>query len=194
MTSPGVASTVQGPSSLAALTIAPGVAPWVGARVGIAASNEGGITYTGRSLRVDGRHAFSLGAPTLSVGLGASFISARRPGDGSDGGTVLGGGADIPVLLGFRSKSDLYAIWFGPRIGFDVVSGAIGPHPETMVDVSGRHFYGGLTAGMRVGFRHFYGALEVNAAYHRADATFNGTSTDVQQFTLTPAAALEAVF
>src|SRR6185369_12120360 len=56
-------SVTAGEAELQRLTVAPGVAPWAGARVGIAGSNEAGLAYTGRSIRLDGRYAFSLGAP-----------------------------------------------------------------------------------------------------------------------------------
>jgi hypothetical protein len=62
-------------------------------------------------------------------------------------------------------------------------------------DVTGKHLYAGLTAGARVGFRHIHLAVELNAAYHHADGTFGSSpATNVQQFSLTPAGALEATF
>jgi hypothetical protein len=202
----------QNDATLQDLGVAPGVAPWISGRMGLAGSNEVGLTYAGRSVRLDGRHAFSLGKPTLSVGLGASAVMARRPGEGFDTSGVFGGGADVPVLLGLRSTSDIYSLWFGPRAGFEIVSGRLqlGPTgPEaaaTQLEVSGRHFYGMLVAGIRVGFRHVHVAIELDAAYHRIDGTFTAvkpasgsgapatTSTNVQQVTLTPAGALEVSF
>src|SRR5262249_14255801 len=100
---PTTTGTAANNAKLQQLTAAPGVAPWVGGRIGIQGDNEGGLTYSGRSLRLDGRHAFSLGAPTLSVGLGLSAISAQRPGEGKDGSSVFGGGFDVPILFGAKS-------------------------------------------------------------------------------------------
>jgi hypothetical protein len=193
------------------LSVAPGVAPWGAARVGIIGSNEAGITYSGRTLRVDARHAFAIGKAALSVGVGASGVFAEAPGGGNARG-VWGGGADLPVLIGVRSTGDLFAFWFGPRAGFEIVSGQIqlsnfaGGAP--LFDVDGKHFYAGLTAGMRAGFRHIHLALELNAAYHTADGTFRPTmlgggvgaalpassSSSVQQLSLTPAGALVVTF
>lgn len=77
-------------AGLEALTVAPAIAPWVSARIGLEGANEGGLTYSGRAVRLDGRHAFGLGTPTLSVGLGASVVSARRPGNSPDDRSVFG--------------------------------------------------------------------------------------------------------
>jgi hypothetical protein len=193
----------QNAGSLQDLAVAPGVAPWISGRMGLTGGNEAGLTYAGREIRVDARHAFTLGRVTLSAGLGASAILARRPGDGSNASGVFGGGADVPLLIGVKSTSDIYALWFGPRAGFEIVSGRLqlGGDEASLFDVTARHFYGGLVAGMRVGFRHVHAAIELNAAYHRADGAFktsgtagSGTSTSVQQISLTPAGALEISF
>ena len=57
----------------------------------------------------------------LSLGLGASAVSALRPGEGAEGAQVFGGGLDVPLLFGFRSASDLYAFWLGPRVGLELL-------------------------------------------------------------------------
>jgi hypothetical protein len=180
------------------LTVAPGVAPWAGARVGLPASFEAGLTYTGRSVRADARHAFEFGTSTaLSLGLGASVLMARRPGEGDDPSAVYGVGLDLPLLLGFRSRSDLYAFWFGPRAGIEFLSGRILLSNDPSVpaaEVSGRHVHAGFVVGARVGFRHVYVALELDGAYHRADGTFSGGSVGLDQFTLTPSGAIQFAF
>ena len=181
------------------LSVAPGVAPWVGARVGLPSSNEAGLAYTGRSIRLDARHAFTLGATTLSVGLGASAIVARRVGEATDGSSAYGGGFDIPILLGLASKGDLYAFWIGPRAGLELLSGrlAVGTGTGaavTEVEATGRHVFAGLVSGIRVGFRHVYVAVEVNAAYHRSDGTFGGKPAGFDQLTITPSGALQISF
>lgn len=171
---------------LAELAAAPGIAPWVSGRFGIAGDNEAGLTYTGRSLRVDARHAFPLGtAAALSVGLGGSLISPLRPADDDGGSSVFGGGVDVPVLFGVHSKSDLYAFWIGPRGGFESMSGDV-----ALSRVSARHFFGGFVVGVRGGFRHVHVALELDGAYHRADGTLVGAPTGVSLFTLAPSGAL----
>ena len=202
--------------SLQTLAVAPGVAPWVSGRMGLPGSNEGGLTYSGHALRLDARHAFALSkTAALSIGLGADAIIARRPDDASGSG-VFGGGADIPLLIGFHSASDLYAFWFGPRGGFDILAGRLelgdptSTTPPSTTDVNARHFYGSLVLGMRVGFRHVHLALELDAAYHRVDGTYQLTAppmtttttpsvttsrpVTMQQISLAPAGALEVTF
>jgi hypothetical protein len=57
------------------IAFAPGLAPWVSARLGFEDQFEAGLAYTGRTVRLDLRHAFTLGEPTaLSLGLGASGV------------------------------------------------------------------------------------------------------------------------
>lgn len=160
-------------------SVAPALAPWVSARIGIAGDNEAGLTYSGRAIRLDGRHAFSLGGPTLSLGLGASAV---RPslGPSSGLGGVFGGGFDVPVLFGLKSDSDLYSIWAGPRAGIDFLGGAL----------SARHVFAGLVAGLKVGFRHIHVAIEIDGDYHRVDGSIGKIAVGLNQVTLTPAGAL----
>ena len=188
-------SDPRGAGRLAQLAAAPGIAPWVAGRFGIVGSNEAGLTYTGRNLRIDVRHAFALGTAALSVGVGGSMIAAERPGRDIAGSSVFGGGVDIPVLFGVHSKNDLYAFWIGPRAGFEAMSGQVAVsqgQTDTLVltDVSARHFFSGFVVGVRGGFRHIHVAIEVDGAYHRADGSILGTSTGVGLFALAPSGAL----
>lgn len=184
-------------ANLSALAIAPGVAPWVGGRIGLVGSNEAGLTYAGRAIRLDGRHAFKLGEPsTLSVGLGASAIIARRP-ESTDSGSVYGGGFDIPVLFGYTSAADIYSFWAGPRGGFEILSGSLvspaqapGGADPVEEKVGARRVFAGFVAGARVGFRHVHVALELSGAYQFADGELGDLSMTINQFTLTPAGAL----
>lgn len=193
--------------TLSELTVAPGVAPWASARIGIAGGNEAGLTYTGRALRLDGRHAFSLGTPTLSVGLGASALfaeangaSAEANGASEDGGGVYGAGIDVPVLLGFRSDADIYALWLGPRLGLELLGGEVRlPGPDraqaaALVDASGLHLQLGLVLGVRAGFRHVHVALEAGVTYHHVEGDLGGTSVAIDQATFAPGGALTATF
>ncbi len=181
------------------LAVAPGVAPWISGRVGIVHDFEGGITYTGRELRIDGRHAFPLGPLKLSVGLGGTALVPRPlPGDA---GSVSGGGADLPVLLGWSSTADLYAIWFGPRGGFEILTGHVlvdqldPSAPDTEVaNVSGKHFYVGGVAGFRVGFRYFHAALELNVEYHAAMGSFGAEDVTAHNVSVVPAGAMALSF
>jgi hypothetical protein len=133
----------------------------------------------------------------------------QKPAGGNTTG-VLGGGGDLPILIGVRTSADVFAFWFGPRAGFEVFTGQVqlsdGMGGAPLFDVTGKQFYVGLTAGARVGFRHVHLALEMNAAYHAASGSFaanmttNPTSSagsgmaSVQQIALTPAGALEVSF
>jgi hypothetical protein len=194
-------TNVEDQASLQNFGVSPGVAPWVSGRLGLAGSNEAGLTYSGRSIRADARHAFSLGKPTLSIGLGVSALLAHAPGSGSDPSGIYGAGFDIPVLLGIHSANDIYALWFGPRGGFEYLAGGLQlADVGSPLDVHARHFYGSLVGGFRVGFRHVHVAVELDATYHVATGDFAVTgstatsSASVQMVTLTPAGALEINF
>ena len=180
---------------LAQLAAEPGLAPWVNGRFGIVGNNEAGLTYTGRTLRVDVRHAFLFGSAALSVGVGGSMIAAERPGQDLAGSTVFGGGLDVPVLFGVHSKSDLYAFWIGPRGGFEALSGQVAVSPGqtdvlVLSEVKARHLFGGFVVGVRGGFRHVHVAIEVDGAYHRADGSILGASTSVGLFAIAPSGAV----
>lgn len=185
--------------ALEELTVAPGVAPWVGARMGIEGSNEAGLTYTGRMLRVDGRHAFLLGEPTLSVGLGIAALLAERPGEDIGGSRAYGAGFDIPILLGFQSTAGLYSLWLGPRFGFELVDGQVGvpsaaPGGQVLTDASGQHLQLGFVLGVRAGFRHVHVALEVGATYHRAWGELGGQHVNIEQASVAPGGGLLFTF
>ena len=64
--------------ALVAAAIAPGLAPFVGARVGIGNAFEGGLAYTGRGVRADMRRSFDDGPYSLSLGLGVSTRALRE--------------------------------------------------------------------------------------------------------------------
>jgi hypothetical protein len=179
--------------SLRRLSVAPGVAPVVAARIGVPGANEVGLTYTGRSVRADARHAFQRGDAALSVGLGASMVLPGRPPGNASGNDVYGAGADVPIVVGARSRGDAYAIWAGARGGFELLSGNVGD-AGTARDVSVRHVYGGGLVGVRGGFRHVHVAIEVDAAYHRASGTIGPDERTIDGFVLTPAGALIVTF
>lgn len=191
---------LAGTAALEDLAVAPAVAPWAGARIGFEGSNEAGLTYAGRAIRLDGRHAFALGTPTLSVGLGGSVVMARRPGGDSDERSVFGGGLDVPVIIGVTSTADIYSIWGGVRGGFELLRGSVsssaGPPGSDPIEeeFSGHHVHAGFVAGLRVGFRHVHIALELDGAYHFAGGTIGERSVRVEQLSLTPAGALIVSF
>lgn len=190
-------------NALDQLSTAPALAPWVSGRIGIRGDNEAGLSYSGRSVRLDGRHAFDLKSAALSLGLGATVITAaKQPDRGSDTSNITGGGLDLPILIGYQSKSDVYALWAGPRVGFEYFRGYLQPPVDaggagsgtTPWEVSATHGLFGFVAGIRVGFRHIHAALELDGAYHLAEGDLGGHSVAVQQFTLSPAGALIVSF
>ena len=122
--------------ALADKLTAPGLSPWVGARAGIGFTSDAGVTWTGRSVRIDGRHAFESKHYALSIGLGASGVlsqpGADKPGQTSRGGRDIPGvdsagasgwGLDVPVLVGYRSSASLVQVWGGIRGGFEHIGG-----------------------------------------------------------------------
>lgn len=190
------------PASLHEAAIGPHLAPWVGGRIGIEGSNEAGITYSGRSVRLDGRHAFG-DSPAFSLGLGLHAVVPERSGTDPTKRSVYGGGLDIPLLVGWHSKSDLYAIWAGPRGGFELLGGQVGvlqidepdvPSPNESASLDARHVWVGGVAGLRAGFRHVHVVIEVDAAYHHASGTLGGVSASFDQGTIAPAGALVLTF
>lgn len=180
--------------------VAPGLAPWVAGRMGLGSGFEAGLTYSGRSFRLDGRRAFDLGLPTLSLGLGASGLLPKRRDDLDI--RVGGFGADLPVLIGFRSDADIFSLWLGARGGFELLRGehalpieapapdlAATGEPENEA-LEGVHLYGGGLLGFRAGFRHVYAVVEVEAVMHYADLTIGSVETAIEQLAVSPSGAL----
>lgn len=187
--------------ALVAAAMAPGLAPFAAARVGIGSKYEAGLAYTGRGVRVDIRRGFSDGAWTYSVGAGGSAaLYGRQQGTelpNVDLGALHGYGFDIPLLAGWQSSAGIYQAWFGARGGFEHVtveqltsepkSVTIGTPP---ISLDANRFYGGAVAGLAIGFKHVHVALEGSVAYQVAKGSYNQTSVTVQGLTIAPATAL----
>lgn len=180
--------------------IAPGLAPWAAGRMGIEGGYEAGLSYSGRTLRLDLRRAFDFGAPALSVGLGASGVLPKRRDDLAF--RVGGGGADVPLLFGLRSEADIFAVWLGARGGFEYLQGRrdLEVDPDAPIDdaltedVAVWHGHVGGLAGLRVGFRHVFAVLEVDAAMHWADGDVGSEAATIRQFGIAPGGALIGQF
>lgn len=187
--------------AIVSAAFAPGLAPFVGGRVGVGNHFEGGLAYTGRAVRADMRRSFDDGDWSLSLGLGASAaLYGRQQGadlPNVDLGALHGYGLDLPVLVGWQSAGGLYMVWTGVRGGFerDVIenvttepnNGTIGIPP---IHLDAIRWYGGGVVGVATGFRHVHVALELDAAYQTASGSYNGNAVTVSGVTLAPASAL----
>lgn len=183
-------------------SVAPGLAPWVSGRLGIDGRYDVGLAYTGRTVRLDARRAFEFGTRTtaLSVGAGLSGVLPKR--DDELALRIGGFGADVPVVIGFRSPADIYAVWLGVRGGFERLQGereggdvSLDPSAPVLVEpIEAWHGTAGGLAGLRVGFAHLFAVFEMGAAMHFVDGQVGGRSQGFQAFTLSPAAALMGRF
>lgn len=164
--------------------LGPGISPWISARVGLPHSSEAGLTYTGRSLRLDGRHALSLGGEwALSLGLGASAVllhpDSSAPGGLPDesaaapaefGLDANGWAADIPILVGYQPVDGFVDVWMGARTGYERVSGELRARDDDAAsprfDASGSRFWAGLLAGVSLGVPPVWLRFELAGTYH----------------------------
>jgi hypothetical protein len=203
-------AAVQGPSSdatfargaLVAASVATGLAPVAGARVGLGWSSEAGLTYTGRGIRADVRRSFDLTPHwALSAGVGGSAaLYGHQDGGGLpdlDLAAVHGWGADVPVLVGYESDGQLYMAWLGARAGWEHVDiGNLSSEPGGQpaggnpIALSATRFWGGGLFGLAVGFRHVHVAMELDVSYAHIAGDFAQTHASVQGVTLAPATAL----
>lgn len=192
--------------ALASAALAPGVAPFVGARVGMAYRFEGGVAYTGRSVRIDARRAWPLGRRwALSTGIGGSLPLYGRQQGGPlpnvDLSSLRGYGADVPILIGWESTGELYRAWLGARGGWEHVGienlttepkdPPLFPGP---IGMSADQFYAQGVLGFSVGLRRVRVAAELGAGYASVSGEYNATRATVRGLVLTPATALIFIF
>jgi hypothetical protein len=204
MGTPGMspATPAYAKGALVAAAISPGVAPFVSARVGIGNRFEGGLSYTGRAVRLDARRSFDFGHVSLSAGLGGTAaLYGRQSGTelpGVDLGSLHGWGADLPVLVGWQSTGALYQVWGGLRGGFEhdtIELVTSEPLPFTSpTGLSATRYFAGGVAGIAAGLHHVHVALEVSAAYEYVDGAYNTTAVTTQGFSVTPGSALWFTF
>ncbi len=187
--------------ALVAAAVAPGLAPFVAARVGVGGHMEGGVAYTGRGARIDLRRAFESGRLALSIGAGVTgaFYGRQQgsPLPNVELSALHGLGADVPVLVGWRSPGALYQAWAGARAGFenDAIESltsepknvSIGTPP---IRLSATRVYGGGLVGVATGFRHLHVAFELDVAYQSAVGDYNDTHVSIRGVALSPATAL----
>jgi hypothetical protein len=180
------------------LLLSPGASPWVAARVGLPEDIEAGLTYTGRSLRLDGRSALQLGEQwTLSLGLGATglLLTPERSAPRFDPNSEVplnpqaefepsakGWGADLPILLGYSLLEGFGDVWLGPRLGFERASGDLrlerSDPASPRVDLSGSRLWAGLIAGFSLGIPPVWLRFELCATYHRVSGRLEPAAAD----------------
>jgi hypothetical protein len=189
--------------ALASAAVAPAVAPWANGRVGLDNHLEAGLTYTGRSVRLDGRRAFEWGRVALSIGVGGSALLPGSVDDRTAGATYMtiaeqrGWGLDLPVLIGWQDKDGILTVWAGPRAGFEKLAAAATfalDAPVRTTNVSATRGYVGPVVGLAVGFRHVHAAAEMAAYYQSVRGTGLGLSTELSAVSLVPATGLEITF
>jgi hypothetical protein len=170
--------------------LAPSVAPWVNARVGIDGDNEAGLTYTGRTARLDARHAFVDEKVALSVGAGASAVlrgrEEQRDSVAGSARAPWGFGFDVPIVVGWRSTAGVVTVWAGARGGFETLHA----DASSAIALEMQRMYAGGLVGLSVGFRHVHGSLELDASYQRVSGSFAGDDVKLSAFTLAPGAGL----
>ncbi len=194
------ASPVRARSTLIAASIGPGISPVVSARVGLGAQADGGIAFMGRAVRADLRRSVSL-LPhwSLSAGIGGSAVVGGHDEVDADAdlSRLHGGGADVPVVVGYESDGGLYAAWVGARGGWEQVSegdarsdaaAALNPGPPLSLSAT-RWWTGGLI-GFAVGFRHVHVAMELDMSYARVSGDAGSTHVDIAGLTVCPASAV----
>ena len=177
--------------------VAPGMAPWVAARVGLPSNTEAGLTYTGRSLRLDGRFAFDVAEQwMMSVGLGVSGVLLTPDREGTqvdDGGpntnpdaefelTGKGWGADLPVLIGYQVLDGIADVWLGPRFGFESLDGDLrvrrGDPTSPLLDAEGTSLWASFLAGFSLGIPPLWLRFELATTYHRLSGSVQATEPD----------------
>ncbi len=172
--------------ALAESMTSPGLAPWVGARAGLGYDSDAGLTYTGRSARVDARHAFVDGPLALSVGLGLSrrFFRTSQEGEegsgsvpGVDTSEVTGVGVDLPVIVGYRSPGGLISVYGGLRGHFEQGSGDVplqifaDPSEVRIGELSATRFGGSGLVGMMIGVAPIWVALEASVGLFHGEGS-----------------------
>lgn len=206
--------------SLAYSLATTGLAPWVGARVGTGYGTEAGLTYTGRSVRIDGRYAIENNSTALSFGAGASGILSHPASEqsgatvagnsneipGLDSSGVSGWGFDVPIIAGFRSEADLVQVWGGARGGYEELGGNFALHIDPgggtrTAPMSAHRWYAGGLVGIAIGVAPLWVAAELDVDYQALQGSVAveappapPRNASLHGVSLTPAGALIAKF
>jgi hypothetical protein len=196
----------------------PGLAPWIGARVGVAERTEAGAAYTGRWARVDVRHALEDRKLALSFGIAGLALLAHPSADqeepagtsgaiaGVDPDGAVGFGVHVPVLVGYRSDAELVQAWGGLIGTFEQAFGTIivadawpTPVDDPDQDVSSvrldaQRFSGAAVLGLAVGLQPIWVAVEVAGRYFSLEGSLRNdlaqTRGSLDGFSIEPAGAI----
>jgi hypothetical protein len=192
-TTPGTTRTLEERNAdvlegaIAYSLMTPGLAPWVGGRAGLGYDIEAGLTYTGRAVRLDARHAFESDRTALSLGLGVNsrlLHPEQSPGTigevplVNDGG-LAGVGFDVPIIAGWRSSANLVQVYGGVRGGYEALFGTYLVTSVSQDSTDGeaevrarRGFVGGLF-GLIVGVAPIWVGFELDGTYHHGRGKVN---------------------
>jgi hypothetical protein len=196
---PGDQSYTRG--VLVALAEGPAVAPWASGRVGIAGSNEAGLSYSGQAVRLDARHAFEWDQTAFSAGVGLTgrgFGESPLDLPGTDLNRANGFGVDVPLLFGFRSDADLLSVWGGARFGYDHWAGKVTLDEQSSFTLSAGRASAGPVVGLAVGVTPFWVAAELELDYAHVTGSLDRPGShyeaQVSGWSVHPAGALIAKF
>ena len=185
---------------LVALSEGPAVTPYAAGRIGIAGSNEAGLSASGPALRGDARHAWAWGAAAFSAGLGVTGRGFGQRADlaEADFGRARGYGLDLPLLVGYHTDADLISVWGGLRASLDHWSGSVSLDAGGPFQLSADRAALGPVLGIALGLPPFWvmAELEVDRARVAGSLDRAGTHFEaaVDGWSARPAGALVAKF
>jgi hypothetical protein len=198
--SPGMEESVRARAAVVQAAIGAGISPVLAAHVGLGSQTEGGASFLGRAVRADVRRSFEL-APHWALSAGAAGSIVTGGSDDVDASVDLrslrGGGADVPLVVGYESDGGIYQAWFGARGGWEQVHadnigsapGVAGSDGPSLPLTATRLWAGGLF-GFAVGFRHLHVAMELDVAYANVSGDVGSAHMRVSAPTLGPSSAL----
>lgn len=177
--------------------VSPRISPWISARVGLPHRTEAGLTYTGRTLRLDGRYVIPWGDEwALSIGAGGSAIlfnpDSSAPPDGAPvaatraefGLDAKGWGADVPILVGYQPVDGFVDVWLGARAGFEHLSGDLLSNVDdsrsARFDAEGSRFWTSALAGFSLGVPPVWLRFELAGTFHAISGEVRGPSGATQ--------------
>jgi hypothetical protein len=145
------------------------------------------MTYTGRSLRLDGRHVLVSDQWALSFGLGASAVlrsvDSRSPADSVPTGADTeveadGWGVDLPIIAGYRSLGDFVDLWAGGRFGYERLQGELrlggdGDAPS-VVGAEASRWWVGVVSGFAIGVPPVWLRFELETTFHKLSGKLDG--------------------